>query len=148
MAESPLDLEASPATVVGGPPRFFLELNEPILLFGLNPSGLGLPLMGAAVCAGMSFWGGALACVVGSLFLCRRMAKNPTILNEWIARSGRTRFVVPHATDGFDPIRILNPKGASGPGIWLTNFVRQGAAQPQPKKRARVGPYDADRARE
>ena len=137
--EPQLETQADPTPQVGEAPRFFIELNEPILLFGLNPSGLGMPLMAAAVCAGLGVWTGVLVCLAGSVFLCRKMAKNPTVVNEWVARTGRTRYVVPHPKDGFDPVRVVTPDGAIGPGRWLADHVERGANRPAPKKRVRPG---------
>lgn len=147
--ESDLEVQADPTPLVGEAPRFFIELNEPILLFGLNPSGLGLPLMLAAVFAGLGVWLAVLGCVFGSVFLCRRMAKNPTVVQEWTARLGRTGYVVPNPVDGFDPIRVVTGQGAIGPGWWLTEYVARRLAQPTQRKRVRLGAQgDVDRNQE
>jgi hypothetical protein len=122
---------------VGNSPRFFVELNEPVTLFGLNPDGLFLPLVGITIFVSLGIYLPILGFLFLGLFLCRRMADNPNILREMAGRFGRRRHVVPNGRDGFEAVKIVSPtRGVLSCGDWLAHHTQDGT-QTQPKTRKR-----------
>lgn len=121
--------------VISATPRFFVELNEPFSVFGLNPEGLTVPFLASAVFLGLGFWSAVLASMLGGIYLCRRMAVNPTVLKEIVARYHRSKHVVPNPEDGVVDVRVITGKGQLGLGQWLAERVHLQPDTPKPRKR-------------
>jgi len=117
--EEPLQAQMA----VSSTPRFFVELNEPFSIYGLNPEGLAVPFVASAIFIGLGFWLGVLGALIGGIYLCRRMAVNPTVLKELVARYHRSKHVVPNPEDGAVEVRIIAVNGQMGVGQWLAERV-------------------------
>lgn len=108
-------------------PRFFIELNEPILIKGkFNPDGIGLPILLSAFWFGLGMWTAFLLTLLAGIWLCRVMAINPTLIQELRVRFHRRQQVV--AMDGeFMPrLRIVTSTGTWPVAVWRSQQHHRG----------------------
>jgi len=100
-------------------PRFFVELNEPILVKGLNLDGLGLPVLMAATFVGLGMWLAVGVTAVLAVALCLWMAKNPTVVQELRARFDRSQIVSAMDDSYVSSVRIARSGGLARGCEWL-----------------------------
>jgi len=100
-------------------PRFFVELNEPILVWGLNLEGIGLPVLLSSVWIGLGMWMLFFGTWLFAIWFCKALAKNPTLHKEWAARKGRGQMVVADDEAYRPKVRILRHDGRVTATDWL-----------------------------
>ncbi len=108
--------------------RFFVELNEPITVKGLNLAGFlpGLLLSGIPLGLGMFSW--MFGIVFLSLALARRMVHQPKLIAQLATRLKARSWTIPSGEDCSESLFVYLP---SGQAVSLTEWaaLRSAAAR-------------------